>query len=163
MSVSTITIEHAIKKALSIHPLTLDHLSCVLSIEKRTHLTPWNEVHFRDAINGRQQVWGLFDGQVLLGYAVFSIIAKEAELLLFVIDEVQQGAGLGKVLLQALIKHYQAYAETLFLEVRASNIPAISLYEKLGFNQVGERPNYYSTPWGREDALVYAFDCRCSS
>ena len=40
----------------------------------------------------------------------------------------------------------------LTLEVRASNVPAIALYEKLGFSQAGRRPNYYRNP--REDALI---------
>ena len=142
----------------SIRELALDDLPSVLLVEQRSHLTPWNETHFRDAINGRQQAYGLFNDDQLLGYAVFSFVAREAELLLFVIDEVQQGRGVGTVFLEALIEHYQHLADALFLEVRAGNVPAISLYEKLGFNQVGERPNYYSTPWGREDALIYVLD-----
>ena len=40
----------------------------------------------------------------------------------------------------------------LTLEVRASNAPAISLYQKMGFVQVGRRPNYYHNP--KEDALI---------
>ena len=48
----------------------------------------------------------------------------------------------------------------MFLEVRASNEPAIALYEKIGFNQVGIRSRYYpSGKGGRpEDALLYALD-----
>lgn len=41
---------------------------------------------------------------------------------------------------------------SLALEVRASNAPAISLYEQLGFIQVGRRPNYYRNP--KEDAYI---------
>ena len=41
---------------------------------------------------------------------------------------------------------------SLTLEVRVSNAPAIALYEKLGFVQVGRRPNYYRSP--KEDALI---------
>ena len=40
----------------------------------------------------------------------------------------------------------------LSLEVRATNAPAITLYEKLGFETVGRRPNYYRHP--KEDALI---------
>ena len=43
-------------------------------------------------------------------------------------------------------------SDVMKLEVRASNVPAISLYEKLGFYEVGRRKNYYRNP--REDALI---------
>ena len=46
----------------------------------------------------------------------------------------------------------QRGSRCLTLEVRASNAPAICLYEKLGFRQVGRRPNYYSHP--KEDGLI---------
>lgn len=46
----------------------------------------------------------------------------------------------------------------VFLEVRRSNKPAILLYQKLDFIQIGERKNYYSCESGREDALVFAKD-----
>jgi ribosomal-protein-alanine N-acetyltransferase len=87
-----------------------------------------------------------------------SLVAGEAELLLFVVDEKYQGKGLGRLFLDTLIDILQTQADALFLEVRAGNVPAIHLYESAGFNQVGERPNYYSTPLGREDALVFAMD-----
>ena len=65
---------------------------------------------------------------------------------------------MGAIFLEQLLVLIQSQANALFLEVRAGNVAAIQLYENLGFNQVGERPNYYATPWGREDALVYALD-----
>ena len=138
--------------------LVQEDLVAILDIEKRSHLTPWSPQNFADAIGGRQIAIGLFQKELLLGYAVLSVVAGEAELLLFVIDERQQDKGFGVAFLQALLDFYQTKAERFFLEVRAGNVPAITLYEKLGFNQVGERANYYDTPWGREDALIYALD-----
>jgi len=44
----------------------------------------------------------------------------------------------------------------MFLEVRPSNLVAYKLYEKLGFNEVGIRENYYPAFAGREDAVVLA-------
>ena len=61
--------------------------------------------------------------------------------------------GLAGQLVEQLCAELKAGGNTcLTLEVRASNLPAISLYEKLGFTQVGLRKNYYRNP--REDALI---------
>jgi ribosomal-protein-alanine N-acetyltransferase len=47
-------------------------------------------------------------------------------------------------------------ADTVLLEVRASNQPAITLYHVFGFNEIGVRRNYYPGTTGREDALIFA-------
>jgi ribosomal-protein-alanine N-acetyltransferase len=47
---------------------------------------------------------------------------------------------------------------SIFLEVRVSNMPAIHLYDKLGFNEIGLRRDYYPDSNGREDALVLAYE-----
>ena len=50
------------------------------------------------------------------------------------------------------------HAERVFLEVRPSNTHAIALYDTMGFNEIGRRPNYYPGKRGREDALVMAIE-----
>ncbi|MDZ7922628.1 MAG: ribosomal protein S18-alanine N-acetyltransferase [Marinagarivorans sp.] len=143
---------------LHLKNLSLDDLPALLEIEKRSHFTPWNESHFKGSLTNAHHVVGLTQNDQLIAYAVISLVAGEAELLLFVIDEKYQGKGIGRLFLEALVDILQNQASALFLEVRAGNIAAINLYEAVGFNQVGERPNYYSTPLGREDALVFAMD-----
>ena len=61
--------------------------------------------------------------------------------------------GIGEGLMIALVDALRDKGmESLTLEVRASNSPAIALYDRLGFTEVGRRPNYYTDP--REDALI---------
>jgi ribosomal-protein-alanine N-acetyltransferase len=61
--------------------------------------------------------------------------------------------GIAEALVNRLVEELKAIdSHSLTLEVRASNVPAISLYEKLGFSEVGRRKNYYRNP--REDALI---------
>lgn len=150
--------QHKTLGALRLASLALEHLPLLLAIEQRSHLTPWSEAHFRGSLTNAHHVVGLFNGEQLVAYAVVSLVAGEAELLLLVVDEPWQGKGVGAIFLEQLLVLIQSQANALFLEVRAGNVAAIQLYENLGFNQVGERPNYYATPWGREDALVYALD-----
>ena len=46
----------------------------------------------------------------------------------------------------------------IFLEVRTSNLAAISMYKKFDFNEIGIRPNYYLTKNGHEDAIIMGRD-----
>ena len=69
------------------------------------------------------------------------------------VDPVFRRNHLGEQLILSLVeKLREKESHSLTLEVRASNVPAIALYEKLGFAQVGRRPNYYRNP--KEDALI---------
>lgn len=156
---SPLSLSHPLLGNLTSRELLIDDLSAVFDVEQRTHLTPWSEANLRDSINSSHRCRGLFmaDGS-LVAYAVLSLVAGEAELLLFVVDSKYHGKKLGRLFLESIIEQLKLSAKALFLEVRAGNEPAISLYESIGFNQVGERMNYYATPWGREDALVYALE-----
>lgn len=83
-------------------------------------------------------------------------VAREAELLLLVLDKPWHGKGIASAFLRQLIELIGSHADNLFLEVRPSNLAAVHLYEAVGFNQIGERPNYYPGVRGqREDALLY--------
>ena len=71
----------------------------------------------------------------------------------------EQGGGLGRRLMRRLIDLARWHrAERVFLEVRPSNPRAIALYDQLGFNEIGRRPNYYPAKRGREDAIVMAME-----
>ena len=66
-------------------------------------------------------------------------------------------AGWGRELLEHLTRELETRdVFTLWLEVRASNVAAIALYESLGFNEATIRRNYYPTAEGREDAIIMA-------
>jgi ribosomal-protein-alanine N-acetyltransferase len=66
-----------------------------------------------------------------------------------------QRQGLGRKFLEHLIGVAQGYrAETMFLEVRPSNTPALRLYAAMGFSEIAVRRNYYPAENGREDAIL---------
>ncbi|HBV91304.1 MAG TPA: ribosomal-protein-alanine N-acetyltransferase, partial [Pantoea sp.] len=96
------------------------------------------------------------DGK-MAAFAITQVVLDEASLFNIAVDPAFQRRGLGRQLLQHLIDELiKRDVLTLWLEVRASNQPAIALYEQLGFNQVSRRPNYYPTASGREDAILMA-------
>lgn len=97
------------------------------------------------------------DGEEAVGFAMGRAIGGESELLLLVVKRASRGQGIG----QALLDRFEAIslaraARHFHLEVREGN-PAIKLYEKAGFSEVGRRRNYYRGRDGQlYDALTFA-------
>lgn len=138
-------------------PYSAADLDTIFALEQRSHAHPWTLENLRSSLASHNCV-GLRHQGEWVAHAVLSFVVGEAELLLFVIDKSWQGRGLGTAFLEMLAQSAKQKAQTLFLEVRASNAAAVALYEKVGFNQVGVRPNYYPAQGRREDALLYALD-----
>ena len=82
----------------------------------------------------------------------------EAHILNISVAPNEQGQGIGRRMLEHLIELATGKAETIFLEVRPSNVGAIALYEKMGFNEIGVRKGYYPATHGREDAIMLALE-----
>ena len=96
------------------------------------------------------------------GFAAFVPLGEEAELRNLAVDPAQQGKGIGRALLvEGLGRMRELGVKQLFLEVRASNQPALALYGSLGFRLLYTRRNYYHDP--DEDGLVMAHDFTPSS
>ncbi|GAB1256348.1 ribosomal protein S18-alanine N-acetyltransferase [Aurantivibrio plasticivorans] len=142
----------------AIRELRLDDLPRVMAIENAVHLSPWSEAIFASCFTTRHisRVVENRHGE-LLAYAILSVAGGEAELLNIAVASQTQGQGLARGLLDELVATIVGQADSVFLEVRESNLRAQNLYEHYGFNQVGVRPNYYPGPnGGREDAWIYA-------
>ena len=140
-------------------PMTAAHLPQVAALERVCFpADPWSETLFRDALECPGTVLlaaGKEDG-VVLGYAVLSAVLDEGNLDNLAVAPQCRRRGVADALLSTLIRLGRASLSVLLLEVRASNLPAIALYEKHGFIPVGRRKNYYETP--REDALLMTLD-----
>ncbi len=89
-------------------------------------------------------------------FAVMRVVADEAELLTIATHPDVQRQGRAVQVLQQVIAEARAQgASRLFLEVAADNLPAVTLYQKAGFTQVGQRRGYYARPnQSSVDALV---------
>lgn len=101
----------------------------------------------------------LGEGDEAAGFTLSRTIAGETELLLLAVDPRFRRRGLGKVLVETLARQSREQGSArLFLEMRRGN-PAEHLYRGLGFEPVGERPNYYRTSDGeRIDAVTFALN-----
>jgi ribosomal-protein-alanine N-acetyltransferase len=142
-----------------LRPMRAEDLDQVTAIEIANYEYPWTQMIFRDCLRAGYNCWVLEQGVEVIGYGVLTAAAGEAHVLNVCISTDHQGAGLGKRLMQRLIDLARWHrTERIFLEVRPSNARAIALYDQLGFNEIGKRPNYYPAKRGREDAIVMALE-----
>jgi ribosomal-protein-alanine N-acetyltransferase len=138
-----------------ITPLTSADFAAAFAIEQRAHEFPWSQSDLLQQLT--KNSFGLWQNEQLLAFIKLQIIFPEAEILNIAVDPEYQGKKLGRQLLQHIINNLTTENyQRIYLEVRKSNQAAIHLYESLGFNQIGERKNYYPKKNGREDALIYA-------
>ncbi|MFL0811612.1 MAG: ribosomal protein S18-alanine N-acetyltransferase [Agarilytica sp.] len=131
-------------------------LAAMVALENKASDFPWSSQNFRDSLLSSHICVGVKSDGALVAQAVFSLVADEAELLILAVSPEKKGRKIATALLDVMENVLSKKANSLFLEVRASNARAIGLYESLGYNQVGERPNYYPAKSGREDALIFA-------
>ena len=144
----------AMGSGIAIRDATPDDLNAVVAIERVSFGDPWSDASFRSLLRAETTRFRVAtrDG-VVVGYAIASRIADEAELANLAVDPEARRAGLGARLLDDLLATTDAEpSATVYLEVRASNEPAQALYRSRGFTAVGRRKGYYSRP--AEDAVV---------
>jgi len=128
----------------------------VATIEARAFTDPWSAASFAEFV-GQPHVIALVaeDGGAagVVGYAIGTVVADEGEVLNLAVDPAARRRGIGRNLVGALLERLEARgAESLYLEVRASNEAAIGLYRTAGFEPLGRRKAYYRAP--REDAVT---------
>lgn len=82
--------------------------------------------------------------ETVRGFAIARLAADESEILTIAVDASWRGRGIGRALVaETLQQAANAGVRAMFLEVADDNGPALSLYRRLGFAKVGERPGYY--------------------
>lgn len=142
---------------IPVRPRTMVHddLPQVSDIERRSYDFPWSHGVFRDCLLAGYVCIVLERGDSVAGYAILSVAAGEAHVLNLCVDPDYRKLGYGERLLdEILLRARDAGVSEIFLEVRPSNVPALSLYRKKGFRQIASRRAYYQARRGREDASV---------
>ena len=138
-----------------IRPMMEIDLVDVAAIEQGSYAFPWSENIFRDCLRVGYTCRALDLSGQIIGYGVMSLGAGEAHVLNVCVREEYRSLGFGRRLLEHLLERAQTSGVSeAFLEVRPSNLAAIRLYQRLGFEQIGIRRGYYQAPDGREDAIV---------
>lgn len=130
------------------------HVPQVAALEKECFSDPWSEQSVAGELSNPLALWLVcVEAGAVLGYVGSQTVLGETDMMNVAVSPQARRRGIGEGLILALIARLQQQgSRCLSLEVRASNAPAIALYKKLGFAQVGVRPNYYRHP--KEDGLI---------
>ena len=140
-----------------------EHVTQVAQLEAECFSMPWSERSINSEITNPLAYWLVaLDGNTVAGYVGSQSVMGEADMMNIAVKPAYRRKGIAKMLVEELVKGLQEReVHSLTLEVRYSNDAAISLYEKIGFVQVGIRPNYYSAP--KEDALILRKEWTCEN
>ena len=130
-------------------------LVAVMQIETVNFPFPWTNGNFKDSINSGHICLVLEIDNALVGYAILMMVLDEAHLLNISVSPSWKGKGWGRHLLNQMMQiGREKGGLNMFLEVRPSNVSALTLYETIGFNEMGVRPGYYPAHNGRENAVL---------
>ena len=150
-----------------IRKMTSEDIPAAVQIEKQCFSLPWSEKSFEDSIQREDTIFlvcedvDMAGGEdalpTIVGYMGLYVSFDEANVTNVAVSPNYRKKGYGEALVLAAKKTAQdAGVEKIFLEVRVSNTPAISLYKKQGFEELGIRKKFYEHPV--EDAYIMMCD-----
>ncbi|WP_320045789.1 ribosomal protein S18-alanine N-acetyltransferase [uncultured Ilyobacter sp.] len=134
-----------------IQGMNIDDIEGLYQLEKKYF--PGNS-YSRDSLfkmlgNSRYYFWEVWKKEKLIGYAILLDSIDIFEIIKIAVDISYRNQGIGEELLRTISQDVE---KSIHLEVRESNLAAIKLYEKMGFENLFKRKNYYGDTG--EDALV---------
>ncbi len=139
-------------------PMDKSHIAEIAQIERECFSDPWSEASLTEELYNPLASFIVAqrpDGAVL-GYAGLHVVIDEGYIDNVAVREDYRGNGIADDLVDVFVRFGREHLAFLTLEVRPSNEPAIQLYMKHGFAQVGRRKNYYENP--REDAIIMTLE-----
>ena len=148
-------LDEDLKNFPVIRPMTEEDINGVAEVEKECFASPWSEKSLSEELeNGNAYFFVADINGEIAGYMGTISVFGECSVTNIAVREKHRNKGIASSLLQrAILNSIFLGDEFITLEVRKSNTPAISLYEKFGFRKMGERKNFYRSP--TEDAYIY--------
>jgi ribosomal-protein-alanine N-acetyltransferase len=161
----------ALDTQLTFMPMQPSDMRAVMSLEAISHSHPWTQGNFLDSLTAGHWAYCIRPEMTakaelaanlpaLWGYCILYPAVDELHLLNITIDPILRRNGIGSRVMQAIEGiAIQQKMSRIILEVRPSNIPAVKLYERMGYAIIGVRRAYYPADEAtgiREDAGVMA-------
>lgn len=134
--------------------MSISDVPAIAELECKCFSDPWSERSVAAELENPLSLWLVaLLGRTVVGYVGSQSVMEQADMMNIAVNPDYRRQGIAESLIERLVAELKdKQVSSLTLEVRASNAPAIALYRKLGFIQVGKRSNYYRNP--REDALI---------
>ena len=141
-------------------PMDESHIDRLLKIEEKCFLgDSWTRLMFESEVKNKISSFIVAlsnDEEAILGYCCVWFIADFAEITNIAVSPEFWRQGIGKTILYYIIeKSKKNKCKYINLEVKSTNIAAISLYEKMGFVSVGQIKKYYKD---NSDAILMTKD-----
>ena len=132
-----------------------EHVPQIAQLEQLCFGDPWSDASIRSELINPLSLWIVaLDRERVVGYIGSQTVLGEADIMNIAVHPDYRRNGIAKRLLEQLREelHQTRDVYSLTLEVRVSNVEAISLYMLMGYREVGRRHGYYRNP--KEDALI---------
>jgi [ribosomal protein S18]-alanine N-acetyltransferase len=142
---------------IQLRDLDLDDSALLAQLHFHTFEQPWSFQDFQKLLqNGATCGYIAYHKELPIGFILAQVAVDQADILTFCVIPKYRRCGVGYTLLTQLQKFLEAQGvKELHLEVREENVPAINLYIRCGFTQVGRRKGYYQLDQGgKMDALL---------
>lgn len=139
---------------MRIEKMTSGHLDDVYIIETECFSHPWSRQSLEEELDNETSLFLVAkEENEVIGYIGMSIVIDEGYIFNVAVRESYRNKGVATALINELVTYGKKNNFSFItLEVRKSNLPAISLYSKFGFLKAGERKDYYSNP--KENAIL---------
>ena len=129
-------------------------LEQVTAIEKEIFSIPWSEKAFADSLASNNTLYLVAESENrIVGYCGMYISFEEGNITNVAVAPLFRRKKIARHMLEEILtRAKEKNVSDVILEVRETNVPAISLYEQLGFKEAGIRKNFYERPV--ENALI---------
>ena len=140
--------------SFTITAMQAEHISAIAKLETECFSEPWSENALAEELLNPDSHFLVAECDGLAGYIGVQEICGEAYITNVAVFENHRKKGIGRALIKAAADGAKSRnCEFITLEVRVSNSPAIALYESEGFELLGTRKNFYTSP--TEDGAIY--------
>ena len=122
---------------MKIVPMEVAHVPQIAVLERQNFSAPWDDNSLLSELDNPLALWlAALDGETVAGYVGSQSVLGESDMMNLAVAPAYRRQGIGKALVEALLWELSEDNHCLTLEVRASNAPALALYENLGFRQI---------------------------
>ena len=133
---------------INIRNMTLDDIESVFEIEKSIFSVPWSKKSFESSISSKDTIYIVATiDEKIVGYLGIYILGDQSDISNVGVHKDYRRMHIAEAMLSYIFDRAKSNnVKEITLEVRESNVAAISLYEKMGFKEIGIRKNYYQKP-----------------